>query len=188
MKWLEELATELLPEDEQKRKILLEKVGGNIAGNYVTTDIFNNTKSELETANTTMANMQEQIKGLDNSDLTKENEELKGKITGLTNEFENYKNETETREANRNKTNAIKKGLANENANPDAVDLLLNDFKLEDIELDDNGQVKGWDSKIATVKESRKTLFGTIETNSVSPTDKDTNVTSDDVTFTRNIR
>lgn len=170
MKWLEELLKELLPDNEELQKTVVEKAGAYIGENYVSAEDFSNTNSELEGMKTNMTELETKLKDLATSEV--ENQELKTKISEISGEYDNFKSETAQREVNRKKTNIVTEALKSKNANPEAMDLLLNDFKLDELVLGEDGKIKDLDGLVDSVKENRKSLFGTIEVDSVGAEDK----------------
>jgi hypothetical protein len=76
---------------------------------------------------------------------------------------------------------ALEKALRKSKASDDAVDLLIKDFKLEEIALDEKGEIKDCDKLIGAVKEKRPNLFIKTIADSEKPRDgKETDPTNDD--------
>lgn len=184
MEWLEELLKEVLPDNEEVQKAVVEKTGAYINENYVSSETYNNTKSEFESVQANMTEMETKFKDLANSQT--ENEELKSKITEITNEYDSFKSETELRELNRKKTSLVTKALTSQNANPEAMDLLITDFNLDELEIGEDGKINGLDDLVENVKQNRKSLFGTVEVNSVGAVDKNSDDGEYQAKFGRN--
>lgn len=115
-------------------------------------------KEELKLANDKMEETSKTLESL--KEEGKSAEELKEQLNKIKEEYDGYKNETEERLVNKEKTYALEKALLKSNANPDAVDLLLNKFELEKINLDKEGNIVDWEEHLKPIKETRTTLFG----------------------------
>lgn len=137
-------------EANKEKQIKLGNLGG---GEYVGKGkydalqaLFDGQKTELEKANGLITDLK---KG------TKDNEGLQGKIT-------EYETQVQTLQAELEKTkldNAIKVALLESKAND--VDYLT--FKLrekgDEISLDEQGKIKGWEDKLAGLKTQFPTMF-----------------------------
>lgn len=71
-----------------------------------------------------------------------------------------YKTNTETAKITESKTAALTKALEAQKANPKAIKLLLKEFALDKVELDDKGEIKGFDELVKPVKENYSDFFG----------------------------
>lgn len=71
-----------------------------------------------------------------------------------------YKTNTETAKTTESKTAALTKALEAQKANPKAIKLLLKEFALDKVELDDKGEIKGFDELVKPVKENYSDFFG----------------------------
>lgn len=115
-------------------------------------------KEELEQVNTKLKETNSKIETISkDSELA---EKYKQQLEELKADHENFQKEAEKRLTNVSKTAAIEKALLNENANPEALELLTTKFDLEKIELDADGKVKDWDNVVKPLRESKKSLFG----------------------------
>lgn len=105
---------------------------------------FNSKVEELRTANETLSTLQ-------NSN--KDNEGLQSKIA----EYETEVQRLKTEQAEITKSYTLKDALAKEGALPDYIDLLLPTFK--DLELDEDGSLKGLAEALEGIKTSKPALF-----------------------------
>ena len=137
-------------------------------GSYIPKSKFDEKNEELKSTKAKMDELQKSVEGLDT--YTKENEELKSKVEALKTEYEQFKSEADTRVQSIQKKQAIERGLNKANANPDTIDLLINQFDLESIQLDSKGEIVDWDNHVQPIKESRKSLFGEVKITGDKPT------------------
>lgn len=114
-------------------------------------------ESELETA---QGKYKEAAEKLD--DLSKKadgNEELKAEFQKVKAEYEEYKAGEEKRVQQIQARANVEKELLKNDADKNAVDLLMNDFDLEKIRITDDGKLDGFSDQLKAVKEKRPTLF-----------------------------
>lgn len=173
MKWLEEILTSEEIEDK------VEAVKKELPKHFIPKDKFNEQadklkekEEELNTTNEKMDELSSQVQNLSKSE--EEKEKLKEQINNLNTEFETFKNEAENRVTNIKKKQAVERGLREANANPDTIDLLIEKFDLEQVELDDNETVKNFDKHLEPIKEQRKSLFGETQVTGDKPSTGDT--------------
>ena len=113
---------------------------------------YNKLKGEFDNQGTQLGEANKLIEDLKKS--SKGNEEMQGKITGYETEIENLQKELAAAKLE----SAIKVALLNAKA----TDIEYMTFKLKEkgeLELDDNGQIKGIDDKIAGLKTQFPTQF-----------------------------
>ncbi len=115
---------------------------------------LNNTKTSLETANTTIADLKK-----NNGD----NADLQAKITAYETEKGNLETQHKAEKAEMIKKMAIKDALYAEKAKH--PELLISKFDLEKIVLDEKGEkvVSGIEEQMKPNKETYKDLFGGVE-------------------------
>lgn len=87
-------------------------------------------------------------------------DEYKTKYTKLEKEYNEYKQGVETKENNKIKSDTILSKLKKEGAKESVLNLLLKEFNLERIKVE-NGEVENWESLVKPVKETYSDLFGT---------------------------
>ena len=126
-------------------------------------------ESELDTAKEQLEQTNSQLDEL--SDKAENNEELKQNLEEIKSEYEEYKEQEEQRLNQIKKKSTLEKKLLKSNANQDAVDLLMNDFDVEELELDEEGNLNNFDEQLEQVQEKRPTLFGEVEIEGNTPPD-----------------
>jgi len=130
-------------------------------GSYIPKAKFDEKNEELKSTKAKMDELQESVKGLDT--FTKENEDLKSKVESLKNEYENFKNDADTRVKTIQIKQAIERNLVKANANPDTIDLLVDKFDVNSLQVDSKGEIVDWDVHFNPIKEARKSLFGEVK-------------------------
>ena len=126
-------------------------------------------ESELDTAKEQLEQTNEQLDEL--SSKAENNEELKQNLEEIKSEYEQYQQQEQERLNQIKKKSTLEKKLLKSNANQDAVDLLMNDFDVEELELDEEGNLNNFDDQLEKVQEKRPTLFGEVEITGNTPTD-----------------
>lgn len=81
------------------------------------------------------------------------NEEFKTKFDDLSIEFNNYKQGIENEKVNSQKKNLITSNLKKEGFNDKIINLLLKEFDLDKIEVEEDN-IKDWDNTITPLKET----------------------------------
>lgn len=81
------------------------------------------------------------------------NDDFKTKYEELNSQFENYKNEIQSEQVNSKKRNLIVDNLKKEGFNDKIVNLLLKEFELDKIEVEEDN-IKGWEETITPFKET----------------------------------
>lgn len=173
MEWLKKLLGDKSTDD------LVESIKKGIGEHFVPNDVYKKKtskvqelESELETAQSTLEETNESLKSLKNK--AGDYEDVKEQLENLNQEYEEYKEGETTRLAKIRKTSALEKLLLKSKADENAVDLLINDFNVDEIELDDDGEIKDQEEVLKPVKEKRPTLFGEVEITGDDPKDGDT--------------
>ena len=126
-------------------------------------------ESELNTAKEQLEQTNSQLDEL--SEKSENNDELKQNLEEIKSEYEEYKQQEETRLNQIKKKSTLEKQLLKSNANQDAVDLLLNDFDLDSLKLDEENNLKNFDEQLEKVREKRPTLFGEVAIEGNTPPD-----------------
>lgn len=172
MDWLKQILEGITDEQMEAVKQALPK-------HFVPKDQYNKKVDELRLKVEEHTTLQSQLDS--NESLLKElkkkaelSDEYKGKLDEQMNAMESFKADADKRLANMQKTSALEKQLLASKAAPDAVDLLLKEFELEKVELDETGSVKGFETLVAPVIEKRKSLFITETTTTPLPKDQNT--------------
>jgi len=162
MKWLKEIIENEEIEDKT------EAISKELPKHFIPKDKYNETADKLKEKETELAETNKQLESVNTqvSELAKkaeENEELKGKLETINAEYEQFQSEADKRLIDVKKKQAVERGLRDANANPDTIDLLIDKFNLDEIELDDKDNVKEFNKHLEPLKEQRKSLFA--ETN-----------------------
>ena len=126
-------------------------------------------ESELGTAKEQLEQTNDQLDEL--SSKAENNEELKQNLEEIKSEYEQYQEQEQERLNQIKKKSTLEKRLLKSNANQDAVDLLMNDFDIDKLELGDEGELKYFDDQLEKVQQKRPTLFGEVEITGNTPPD-----------------
>ena len=159
MKWLEDILNDENIED--KADAIKKELPKNFIPKHeynAKVDELKQKQQELEETSNKMEELSKQAEKLSESE--EEKEQLKEQIDSWKNEFETFKQEAEKRESNIKKQQALERHLRDNSANPDSIDLLMNEFDFENMELDGEGNIKDAEKHIEPIREKRKTLFG----------------------------
>ena len=138
-------------------------------GSVVNADKHDLLKAEHKTLQDQYAESNKKIEDITNA--AGESDTLKEQLKILGEEYNTFKADTTKREANFNKGTVLKE-LLRKNFNPDAVDLLANTFNLDELILNEAGQIVDADSKIKTLAESKPSLKLVEVIEGMPPTDK----------------
>ncbi len=95
-------------------------------------------------------------------------DDYKQKYEALNTEFENFKAGIETEKVNTTKKNVIIEGLKNEGFNDKIVNLLLKEFDLDKVEIEED-KVKGWEDTIKPFKETYADFIQVEQTEGTPP-------------------
>lgn len=146
-----------------------EQVSGitkQIAKEFVTKDQYNKVsgnKSEVESK----INELEAALSESNSKLSKL-EDIKTNYDALTTEYNNYKNEVETKEINSTKTSLLKELFKSEGYNDQILKHMIKDVDLSKLELED-GNIKASDEMFEAVRKEYEPFKQVIETTGATP-------------------
>ena len=181
MEWVENYLNEIGIEDENKIEEAVELFKSEyFPKNAVPNDEYKKKsskveelESELDTAKEQLEQTNQQLDEL--SDKAEGKEELKNNLEQIKSEYEEYKEQEEQRLQQIKKKSTLEKQLLKSKANEDAVDLLINDFSLDELQLDEEGNLANFDEHLEQVKEKRPTLFGEVEISGNEPQDGETN-------------
>jgi len=158
MEWLDEILnnTELT---DKKDAICKE-----LAKHFVPKHVFNEQSEKLKDKTTELETVNSKFEETVNNlpKVESEREELKTKLEQIKTDFENFKTETDNRVLILKKRQAVEKGLRDARANPDTIDLLLDKFNYDEIELDGD-KISNFDKLIEPMRSERKSLFGEIK-------------------------
>ena len=171
---------------EELYKEVMEKVGEDTEifiasendGDYVPRKILNEERdkvkelqTELDKTKDQLGKTEEQIESLQN--VSENKEELESKLEETKNELNEFKETAEQRMQEYKKKSELEKKLMASEANKDAIDLLVNDFDIDNLALTDEG-LAGFDSQLAKVKDKRPGLFAEKQVVGDEPNDGET--------------
>lgn len=107
-------------------------------------------EAQLRTANTTIADLKKATKG---------NDDLQKKVTDYEAQIQALQKESEAKVKNLTLDHAIEKLLTSNNAKH--INLLKSQFKRDELEIGEDGSIKGLDDQFKIIKESYGDLFQT---------------------------
>lgn len=124
--------------------------------------VINKTKTQLEEAQTKAETLQSEIdkREADFAELkikAEDSNELEEKLTTLTTEYDSYKEDTNKREQEIKVNSALKLALA-KSGTIDEIALKAH-LDLDEVELTDEGTVKGIDDQLSKLRENKAYLF-----------------------------
>jgi len=152
---------------------------------FVPSDKLKETKAELEEANTKLSDTNKTIEELQKS--TGDVDEYKAKLTELNAAYDTFKNETNLRVSKMKKVSILKESLLKGGADKDNVDLLMNDFNIDDMKLNDaETDIIGKEDYINPIKEKRARFFVKVEPDTEIPPEG--NNSSTDTAFDAQLR
>lgn len=173
MKWLEELLKDVEDKDNLVDEIK-KKIGENFVPNTEykkKTAKINELDSELKTAQSQLEDFDTKIEKLK----TKANnaDELQTELNNITEEYDNYKEQESERIKSIKTKNALEKQLLTDNVPKDLVDLVVNDFDTEQLELTEEGQLLNYESQRKKAKEKRPSAFAETTISGTKPSEGD---------------
>lgn len=142
------------------------EIGITNDGTLVSAEKHDKMKAEYKATQKQLDSVQEQLKGFDDSNTTIE--DLKAKLEESNNSFEQFKKDTEKRESNFNKLTKLKESMAKK-FNADAIDLLASTINLEELQLNEAGEIVDVDVKLDRIAENRPSLKLNTEPNTPKP-------------------
>lgn len=168
MNYFEELKGKLEGLEEDKINEIIEFSKKSIPLEFIPKSKYNEKVEELTAVNTKLEETNTQIEELKNS--TSDVDEYKTKLETLTQEYEEYKGQADSRVANLKKSSLLKDRLIKEGADQDNIDLLMKDFDIENMQLNED-KIVGLDDYVNPIKERRARLFVKEQVNSNPPED-----------------
>ena len=168
MEWLNNILKESIVEG--KLDEVVEAVKKEMPKHMMPKDQFNKKSDELKETQNKMTELQTQIEELIKN--TSVNEELKAELDKAKNDLVLFKEETEKRELTKDKQIALKDALVGAKADVNNIDLLMNDFNVEELTLNNKGEIVDFDDILSPIKEKRKALFLEEKIESEPPTTK----------------
>lgn len=165
MEWLKEI----LAKEGQTQEQILEAVNAEFPKHAVPKEQYNkkvealgSATTELETAQAKLSETNGKIEELTGK--AGDNEELKESFATLNTEYEEYKTGEATRLTDIQKRHKAEILMGEGKANKDSIDLLVDKLDFSTMTLLESGALDGFDSQLEGLKESRPTLFASVET------------------------
>lgn len=188
MDWLkqilgEDLYNELFPKEKSDLlKKVTDKVGtkkiieedGKLIPKHRFDEIsnkLNDPDSGLKAVTDKLTNLQKQYDELKTQKDTGKTE-VEKKLESLTkelNELKTMSSEKDKLLSKEKKNSALTTALTNAKANPKYLSLLKKEFDLDKIELDENGEIKGFAELIKPIQENFRDLFGEVKLSGTGP-------------------
>lgn len=175
MEWLENLLEDV--EIENKEELISnikKKIGENFVDNKQykkKADKVKELDSELKTAQTQLEDFDSKIKELKTK--AENAEELENELNDITTEYENYKEQESERISKIKTTSALEKKLLADNVPEDLVDLVVNDFDIDNLELNEDGELLNYESQRENAKNKRPSAFAEEKIRGDEPQDGD---------------
>lgn len=172
MDWLKKI----LNDEEIENKV--DAISKELPNHFIPKDKYNSAADKLKEREDELKATKKQLDDLnkqvqDLSKVTDEKEKLQESLDKIKSEYEEFQSEADKKVVNIKKRQAVERGLREANANPETIDLLIDKFSLDDLELDDKENVKEWDKHLEPIKGERKSLFGETSISGDRPPDGD---------------
>ena len=158
MDWLKSIL------EDEKIENKVEAISKELPNHFIPKDKYNSQADKLKEKESELAEANKQLESVNGkvtelSKVADESKEIKDKLDAISAEYDQFKGEADKRLIDVKKKQAVERGLRDANANPDTIDLLIDKFNLDEIELDDKENVKEFDRHLEPLKEQRKSLF-----------------------------
>jgi hypothetical protein len=177
---MEEKLINILGEElskQVKEKLQDKKIAIINDGSWIPKEKFDSKNEELKLTKQQLEDYKKNAVNVEN--IVNENAELKTKYEKVKSDFEDGIKSKDNEISNINK----KYSLLNELKKCGAVgeDLLLNKFNLDDIELNSEGKIKGFDELVKPLKENYKHMFKETNIEGTKPTNTNSSVNDTDI-------
>ena len=181
MEWIQNILDNTELEDENTEEIV-ERIKQEFPKHAVPKEQYNKKADKLEEVEAELEQTEEQLNQTseqleDLESYAEENEELQEEIEQIKEEKEQFAEDKEQRIKEIQKKSQLEKELLASNVPEDAVDLLVSDFNIEELELDDNNKLKNIDEHKEEVRKKRPSLFGEKKVSGQEPVDGDSEET-----------
>ena len=160
---MDEKLKAILGEKAAELEALLKENGIDIGitnnGTWVPATKHDSLKGELKI-------IQEKLTATDGDTSKTSNEllEMQTQLKTATDAFEQYKTDAERDKVKQSRVKSLEKSLRSAKMNPEIIDMFIKSTDLEKVKYSDNGDVA--DDYITSIKDSKKSLFGTESTDS----------------------
>lgn len=141
--------------EEDKVATLIEVINGELPKHFIPKNQYNK-KIQL------LTELQEKNDDLNAKYETLKKENGEDKYNELQKEFDDYKKSIQTEKTNELKSKKLKEQLKKDGANEKIINLLLKEFDLNAIEVEEEN-IKDWETLSKAVKEDYKDFFATKE-------------------------
>lgn len=157
MEWLKAILGNEELTVEQKQ----EAIQKELPKTFMPKNKYNEKIEELNSTVLKMDELNKQIETLSAS--SGEVETYKSELGKIKGEFDLFKTDSDKRVSTIQKKQAIEKGLIMAGANTETIDLLIGQFNMDNLQLDQSGNIVDWGTHLNPLIESRKSLFATTQ-------------------------
>lgn len=176
MKWMEKYLNEIGVEDAETALETFKK--DYFPENAVPKDDYNKKADKVDELegelNTAKTNLKETNDSLEELKTKAENaDDYKTQLDEITNKYDEYKEQESARISKIKTKNALEKKLLTDNVPKDLVDLVVNDFDTEQLELTDEGKLLNYESQREKTKEKRPSAFAETTISGTKPSEGD---------------
>lgn len=154
MEWFKELLGDIENADD-----IVAKFKQEFPKHAVPKEQYSKKTDELVNLQEQLDKSQKDIEELSKS--TEDAESYKSKLEEISKEFDTFKTETSTRESNRVKVQGLSKAFKNAGAFDEAIELLVSQVNLAEVQVNKKGEIVDADDLIASNKTKYKPLFTT---------------------------
>lgn len=145
---------------------LVSNINKQIGKEFVSKDQYNKKAGATSELQEKINDLEAQVQDKD-TQLSKLNT-IKENYDSITTEYNNYKSEVETKEANSIKSNKIRSLLKAEGFNEKMIPLLEKEFDVSKLEIEEDN-IKGWDEHSTRLKEQYGDFISKVETVGAPP-------------------
>jgi DNA repair exonuclease SbcCD ATPase subunit len=161
MEWLKEL---LKNAEVENKESLIDSIKKKIGENFVPNKDYKKKADKISELESELNTAQDQLKTtndkLENLQVKAENaEELENELKEIKSDYSEYKEQEDNRIKSIKTKNALEKKLLADNVPEDLVDLVVNDFNLEELKLTDEDKLLNYDDQREKAKQKRPSAF-----------------------------
>ena len=143
--------------EEDKIGTIVEAINQEIPKNFVSKQQYNKKVNQID-------DLQNQINDFE----ARQDDGYKSKFETLQGEFDTFKANIESEKTNATKSDLLKSQLKEDGANEKIINLLMKEFDLSALEIEEN-KIKGWEDLSKGVKESYADFFAKEESHGNPP-------------------
>lgn len=158
--------------EESKVDSAISNINKQVSKEFVPKSKYNDKAGDI-------TSLQDKVNELE-AELSNKNNEftklqaIKENYDSLTTEYNNYKNEVETKESNQLKSSKLRSQLKNDGFNEKMIPLLEKEFDLSAIEIEEDS-IKGWEELSKGVKTQYGDFISQVTTTGAEPSTPPTN-------------